>query len=195
MSPDEPAEPSSASGSDGRPPEQLPPRVNPSDTASPTSADDADRTEENRAFTLAETAEKAGAAQQPQLDGRRERRKQRRTRIPMDTDLDREVAAQIAKNLKLEEKLSLRRLIAIFAIAAVSVQLVSASLLFWGYLANPTWREGTPPEVMLAWLSATVVEVIGIVVIIARNLFPSGEKPVTKSQVSKMLRSSESGKS
>lgn len=158
--------------------------------------------DEARAFQLAHQAEVEGAkepssstskqrqqaAPKDQRVGPSRRKKGGSTRIPMETDLDRQFADQIAKNLKLEEKLSLRRLIAIFAIAAVSVQLVSASLLFWGYLAWPHWRIGTPTQVVIAWLSATVVEVIGIVVIIAKNLFPGNEKTITRAQMKELLR-------
>ena len=45
--------------------------------------------------------------------------------------------------------------------------------IFAGYLGSQLWKpESIPPSVMLTWTSATVVEMIGIVAIIARHLFP-----------------------
>lgn len=90
------------------------------------------------------------------------------------------------------QTIALKRTLAYFAIAAVSVQLLCANVMFAFYLAIPEWRLNTPPEVVIAWMSATVVEVIGIVVIIARNLFPSNEHGATKRQMSKLLASSKS---
>ncbi|WP_065571990.1 hypothetical protein [Microbacterium oleivorans] len=45
--------------------------------------------------------------------------------------------------------------------------------VFFGFYLWQTKDDGFEPSVMIAWLSATVVEVVGIVVIVARNLFPS----------------------
>lgn len=66
----------------------------------------------------------------------------------------------------------LRKRLAVFAIVAVSAQLLVANVFFGFYLWQ-TKDDGFEPSVMIAWLSATVVEVVGIVVIVARNLFPS----------------------
>ncbi|WP_151199574.1 hypothetical protein [Cryobacterium sp. LW097] len=65
----------------------------------------------------------------------------------------------------------LKRVLAYFAIGAVAVQLAVANFFFWHYLQRLNFAASDP--VMVAWLSATVIEVIGIVAIIARNLFPN----------------------
>jgi hypothetical protein len=86
--------------------------------------------------------------------------------------LDPEYAAAVLNVMDRDQTLTLRHRIAWFAIWAVTAQLVLADVIFGWYL----WvngGHGIEPEVMIAWLSATVVEVIGIIVIVARNLFPS----------------------
>lgn len=45
--------------------------------------------------------------------------------------------------------------------------------IFIGYLVIQALAPGSIPDsVMLAWISATIVEILGIVAIIARHLFP-----------------------
>lgn len=95
-------------------------------------------------------------------------------------------------SLKLRDRrqnMRLRMQLAWFAIIVVSVQLAVANVFFGHYLLNVDEVDTT---VMVAWLSATVVEVIGIVVIIARNLFPSA-KAMSKNDLRKIMRAVESG--
>lgn len=81
-----------------------------------------------------------------------------------------ELSLQTVKARDRNQNIRLKKMLARFAIAAVSFQLAAAFVVLVYYLCV------TSPEpsemVIVAWLSATVVEVIGIVYIIARNLFP-----------------------
>jgi len=73
-----------------------------------------------------------------------------------------------------EQDVSLKRLLAWVAIAAVILQLLVADAFLAYYML---WAAQAPSEtVLIAWLSASVVEVIGIVAIVARNLFPNRSK-------------------
>lgn len=78
------------------------------------------------------------------------------------------------QTVKLRDKTQttrLRLLMAKFAVIAVSVQLVVANALFFIYLMG--WAgEDVETPVIIAWLSATVVEIVGIVGIVAQGLFP-----------------------
>ncbi|MFF9562933.1 hypothetical protein ACF1AJ_06265 [Leifsonia sp. NPDC014704] len=73
-----------------------------------------------------------------------------------------------------EQLLELRRTLAANATKIVIVQLLAANFFFAAYLAFNIVRP--EPAIMVAWLSATVVEVIGILWVIARSLFPFRDK-------------------
>ncbi|MGU3654093.1 hypothetical protein [Mycolicibacterium sp. A43C] len=75
--------------------------------------------------------------------------------------------AQVANE---EQDLSLRRMVARWSIGFVCAQLVAANGFFGWYL----WFNNIAPDpkVMIAWLTSSVIEVIGIVAVIARSLFP-----------------------
>jgi hypothetical protein len=97
-------------------------------------------------------------------------------------------------SLKLRDRkqnTELRMRLATFAIVVVWVQLVAANIFFGYYLYQALQgTEGLDSTVMIAWLSATVVEVIGIVVIVARNLFP-GAKGVGRRDMKKIMHAIE----
>lgn len=146
--------------------------------------------EETKAFEIAAEAERKAKPEDNAAASGRRSRKPPRQRRPVRVELldpDQEAASALRKALKLEQNLQLRFLMAIFAIAAVSVQLVAASLLFWGYLGNAGWRTNVQPSIMIAFFSATVVEVIGIVIIIAKNLFPSNDLGLSKKQQRRLI--------
>lgn len=71
--------------------------------------------------------------------------------------------------------IELKKRVAYWALGAASIVVASSIIAFFLYLN--TKRGDIAPEVMIAWLSATVVEVLGIVAIIARYLFPTGGNP------------------
>lgn len=118
-------------------------------------------------------------------DGQGKRTK-KRTKVAV-LDEDDEVTAATLKLRDRKQTMRLRFILAWFTMGAVAVQLLTANVLFALYLAWPHWRENTPPVVIVAWLSATVVEVIGIVLVIARNLFPGSEKTRTRKDLMRLL--------
>lgn len=69
-----------------------------------------------------------------------------------------------------EQNLKLRKAIARWAMCAVSVQLAVSAAAFFTYLiAN---LDSADSSVIITWLGATVVEVVGIAAVVTRNLFP-----------------------
>lgn len=69
-----------------------------------------------------------------------------------------------------EQDLNLRRMVARWSIGFVCAQLIASNGFFGWYL----WFNNIAPDpkVMIAWLTSSVIEVIGIVAVIARSLFP-----------------------
>lgn len=96
-------------------------------------------------------------------------RRSKETLVLAPSDVE---AATNAEKLRARQiDIGLKRLLAWVAIIAVSLQLVVSDFFLIHY-AVLSHRE--PSEtVLVAWLSASVVEVIGVVAIIARNLFPN----------------------
>jgi len=84
--------------------------------------------------------------------------------------VDVELAKATVKLRARDLDVRLKRLLAWFAVIAVGAQLLVANFIFarWSVVGAP------PPSdtVLIAWLSSTVVEIIGIIAIVARNLFP-----------------------
>lgn len=68
-----------------------------------------------------------------------------------------------------QQNMELRDRIASVSIALVCIQIFVANVFFLIYLL--TNLNDTNPNVMIAWLSASVVEVIGIMLVVARSLF------------------------
>jgi hypothetical protein len=64
----------------------------------------------------------------------------------------------------------LRKLLAIWSIAAASVMLVLGTGIFLVYMWSE-WKE-VPSQAIIAWLSASVLEVLGIVYVVANYLCP-----------------------
>ena len=81
---------------------------------------------------------------------------------------------RLQRLIKTNQRLKLRRLIANWAIFFVILQLTCSNIFFWFYLGENHYD--IHPQVMIAWLSACVIEVIGILIVIARSLFPRRDK-------------------
>lgn len=81
---------------------------------------------------------------------------------------------ETAKVEKKEQALELRRLVARQALSFIKWQLVVTNVFFGGYLMGMflVIHAPIPSEVMVGWFSSTIVEVIGILWVIARSLFP-----------------------
>ncbi|KTR41662.1 hypothetical protein NS263_04075 [Curtobacterium oceanosedimentum] len=91
--------------------------------------------------------------------------------------VDVELAKATVKLRARDLDVRLKRFLAFFAVIAVSVQLAVADVYF---LRSVLVGAEPSDTVLVAWLSSTVVEVIGIVAIVARNLFPNRVKPRTQ---------------
>lgn len=86
--------------------------------------------------------------------------------------------AQLGK-LKLEghsDTLKLRRRLGVAAIVLMAVQLAVADVAFFFYGEANDWK--IPGEVVIGWLSSVVVQVVGVVFIVAKNLFPANGKVI-----------------
>ncbi|MBH0118992.1 hypothetical protein I0Q12_05395 [Rhodococcus sp. CX] len=80
------------------------------------------------------------------------------------------IRLQTIKAQNREQDIELRKTLAGWSIKFVGGQLVASNIFFLIYLcANKTDMD---PAVMVAWLGASVIEVIGILLVIARSLFP-----------------------
>lgn len=75
------------------------------------------------------------------------------------------------ENADLRQDVRLKRRYANGALFAIGSQLLVADGVFVVYGWQNHWQ--LAPEVILGWLSATVVEVIGVVLVITRYLFPA----------------------
>jgi hypothetical protein len=69
-----------------------------------------------------------------------------------------------------EQDITLKRMYAKGLFAALAVQLVAADALVYIYAASRRWD--IPASVIEAWLAATVIELIGVVLVVTRYLFP-----------------------
>lgn len=99
----------------------------------------------------------------------------RRSRLSVVLEpAEREARKATLKLRAREQDVGLKRLLAWVAIAAVVIQLLVADAFLAHYVL---WAPRAPSDtVLIAWLSASVIEVIGIVAIVARNLFPDRAK-------------------
>ncbi|NMM93951.1 hypothetical protein [Bifidobacterium oedipodis] len=78
-----------------------------------------------------------------------------------------------AKNARREQENMLRMKVAVRIVNFVAGQLVLANALIWVYFLVMLARgDQIPSEVIIAWLSSTIVEVLGLLWVIARSLFP-----------------------
>lgn len=88
---------------------------------------------------------------------------------PVDERLD-EIEAK-----DLEQNVQLRGLIAKWAMIGAGIQLGVADLAFMFYGFWSGWA--IDQSVMITWLTASVLEVIGVVVIVANSLYSSSSTP------------------
>lgn len=75
----------------------------------------------------------------------------------------------------LQQNTRLRKILAYAAVGMVGLQLATSNLFFAYFLAHNV--DDPDPRVMIAWLSSSVVEVIGILLVVARSLFKGRKKP------------------
>lgn len=70
-----------------------------------------------------------------------------------------------------QQNLALRKRIANVAMWAVGIQMALANLLFAKYMCAVSFQP--EPVVMISWMTSTVVQIVGIAMVVTRNLFPS----------------------
>ncbi|HEV3321550.1 MAG TPA: hypothetical protein VG147_05090 [Solirubrobacteraceae bacterium] len=98
---------------------------------------------------------------------------------PAPTLAEHEAARRKLENRKAENLLAYGKVYAYGAMGAMAVQIVIADIAFYWYgyehvESGHHWQ--IPAGAIQVWLGATVVQVIGIVLVIARSLFPSDTK-------------------
>lgn len=74
----------------------------------------------------------------------------------------------------LRQDIGLKRTYAYGALIGMGVQLAVADWVFFLYGRGVDWRIPTPA--ISAWLGATVIEVVGVVFVITKYLFPARAK-------------------
>ena len=77
----------------------------------------------------------------------------------------------------LQQNTQLRKVLAYAAVGMVALQLLTSNLFFAYFLAHNV--DDPDARIMIAWLSASVVEVIGILLVVARSLFKGRKKPAS----------------
>lgn len=87
-------------------------------------------------------------------------------------DIDHRKRKAEADNAELD--VNLKKIIGRAALVLMGLQVVIADMAFFFYGFALEWD--VPEAVIIGWMTATVVQVIGVVLIIARHLFP-GQKP------------------
>jgi hypothetical protein len=101
--------------------------------------------------------------------------------INSDRDQRREYARQLVRqravaNARGRQELLLRGSYASVAGGVVLVQMGIADWFFYKYASSPAIDWDVPGPVILGWMSATVVQVVGILLVITRSLFPNHDK-------------------
>jgi hypothetical protein len=74
------------------------------------------------------------------------------------------------RNAKTDSRL--REFLGFGALLFAGAQFVVADVAFYKYGIHYHWK--IPPEAIIGWLGATVIQVVGIVLVIAKYLFPEG---------------------
>lgn len=80
-----------------------------------------------------------------------------------------------------QQDVRMRKHLGYGAMTVVAVQMVAANVFFGWYMVAADAKP--QPEVMLGWMGMTVVQVIGVILVVTRNLFPP-QKPHGKSDSS-----------
>lgn len=69
------------------------------------------------------------------------------------------------------QNVKLKKMFARGLLGLLFLQLTAANVAFYFFGSSANWR--ISDAVMLGWISSTVVEIIGIVLIVVKNLFPN----------------------
>jgi hypothetical protein len=77
-----------------------------------------------------------------------------------------------AESERLQISVKLAKLIGYGALIAVVIQVVLADVGFFFYGFTNDWK--IPAAAITAWLAAIVVQVVGVVMVVAKDIFPGG---------------------
>lgn len=117
-----------------------------------------------------------GTAEDP--DGRQQPESEKRATEPQEVGPAQTLDAYDAERRRLDNKrasdrISFRKVYAYALLGVMAGQLVIADAVFVIYGYANHWR--VPVSAIQVWLAATVVEVIGVVLVIVKSLFPPGD--------------------
>jgi len=88
-------------------------------------------------------------------------------------DIERE--AKTLQNLDVRQNIGLKKTYAKWLLRAMAAQIFIADLIFVVYAwAGVHWK--VEPSVMQAWLGATVIQIVSVVVVVTRYLFPNRDQ-------------------
>lgn len=96
-----------------------------------------------------------------------------RSEIPTDAQLDHQSNLIDLRGKKVD--LTLRIGFAVAFLLLIVLQIAIVDLFVWTYAKKRGWE--VPSEVIIAFLSATVVEVLGVIAIIVNYLFDRSHRP------------------
>lgn len=83
----------------------------------------------------------------------------------------------MAKAERAEDDNKLRKMMVYWAIGFVGTQILISDGLVVYYIAAELWRDHSiAPQIIMTWLGTSLAEIIGILWVIARNLFPFHDK-------------------
>lgn len=108
--------------------------------------------------------------------------------VHIDVDIDSEEACrrrkqkadadkEASKAERLKDENKLRRRLGTTAIVVVVIQLFicDAFVLLYGlYCKSNGWE--IPPQVVISWMASTIVEIVGLLLVMAKSLFPVNGK-------------------
>lgn len=89
-------------------------------------------------------------------------------------EVDQELESAKVDNAEKVRNYNLGTIVGYGAVALTVLQVGVADYVFIKYALKFHWK--VPQGAMQAWLAATVIQVVGIVLVITRSLFPSGGK-------------------
>ncbi|RYN12662.1 hypothetical protein PG2006B_1128 [Bifidobacterium animalis subsp. animalis] len=127
--------------------------------------------------------EEQESAEAKALLGEAKRREIQDEKYPVKVDPDRTAKdankkrRRDAKAERAEDDNKLRKLMVYWALRFVGLQIVVCDLVMAGYVITELCKNHPiAPQVIMTWLSTSLVEVVGILWVIARNLFPFHDK-------------------
>ena len=82
---------------------------------------------------------------------------------------------EVIKQERAKVELNIQKIVGYGALVIMVIQLVIADYVFIRYAQSRNWGD-VPTGAIQAWLAATVVQVIAVVLVIVRSVFPAGRR-------------------